>query len=391
MRLLRKIFRYPAQDVMFIITLVISCFLVADFSLSKQKMQCHRGAVHPYDIQMCIDFNGAFYFIEEFPDEPLFKTMDAFEFGVIMFPIIGKDDYSGSTRLDVIYSLHEEFLFPLKGGVSFEDISSGESVVLLGEGWRDKVYKSQGEDRINLCGLNMKVGAFLEDYSFRKDNMTVYILWNSFSEEDKQKLLSYEHFPWGALSVYTNGNYEKELGECTSYFRNLLVEENIRITMIWDGKSYETAKEEELRDNPLETAISDIDGLSYTDEWYQNFCGVLYPCCIAFALFISYHALSLWLRKRSYECAVRLAMGYTKRRLRAFILQKVFLRVFASLVIAIALHYILFHREIGVVLEVSMPGELIKILCIGVLIMLATCSLCIVRSGRSLLGELREE
>ncbi|MBO4653662.1 MAG: hypothetical protein J5649_10145 [Lachnospiraceae bacterium] len=316
-RWFRKWFRYPAQDILLLISFCTAAFFVLFFSYSSEKLRKFEQERYPYNAVTEI-FSRGYYGSGPTPEEWT-QALEAIDKYVIFCNAASRKDgysYCPGSLVYVLISQNEPFEFSFSDGGSFESCRNTPNAIILGKGWLPYLEERDSGYVFLYYDADLTVAAFLEDYSWIEgaDDFRAFILWETLTPENaaiiRERILNSRVYAYSNKSsheemteelktslaaVYENHNYNF----LTEYMGTDLTAEDLA-----------SCKAEFTVRNPKET--SDM-GFS----WYESYRKTAFPLGILFSMLICYHTAYIWLRRRRREYTIRLIYGFSRRKITA--------------------------------------------------------------------------
>ncbi|MCQ2423130.1 MAG: hypothetical protein MJ064_09145 [Lachnospiraceae bacterium] len=356
----RILFRYPAQDVLLLGTYIIACTLIIGFSVCTEKMRMHREAKHPYASQAKFCTQGIIAGLDEVVIDELMQC----SYGNLFANAKVYDTYNEGYHADVLLKQNEPLKYAFRELlIEQQEFYSVENAVLLGSAWRGRTEIKDGLEYLVIGDLYMRVVAYIENYSFLSDDMSLIVLWKTFTDDAKKKFsFGPEYIELDSVRVYSDSVDSASQNRWADYFYQILVRA--------EKRKY-ARREGDWADIPVgqfEILIFEDNQLAYVDAWYQNYQRFVFPFSILFSVILCCYAMTHWLKKRNYECAVRMGFGYTKKQISAMLVKTMGVYVFLSVAIAFVPAMLVFGADVSLVFHTDSLLRLIAGILLLVLV-----------------------
>lgn len=280
MNTIKKIFRNPASDILFMIGLVISCVILINISELASKISIEDKSKKAYTYVYTCNIDGSFN--EEWTRYVL-DYFDSFSQGnVYLTHNVHIDEQRDGTYAYVLMEANEELLFDFKEG----ECAAGkqyEDAVIIGESLEKFVVEENGQKCIYIDNLSYNVIGILKNNRAGQVDTSLYVLWDTMDDNRKEHWI---HFEFDGHRIY----YESNIAD-----------------ICFEQSFIERASEFDIDFMFPDNKKKESDG---ENEIYKALNKVLLGVSLAFSVLTCFSVSYLWLMNRRKELAVRLAYGY---------------------------------------------------------------------------------
>lgn len=383
-----KFFRYPVQDAMLFLSIILACFFLLLFSVSSERLQKYSNSKLPYDNAV------EFAILEYYGNGPqpsewteFFEKQDEF---VLLCRANRKKQgytYCPSDNIFVLISQNEPFQFAISG-VSFEECKKVQNAVVLGKGWIPYLEKDGQNYFFEYSGVDLSVSGFLQDYAWEGDSSdySAFIIWETLTGQ--AKLALQKEIKNNSVIVLSN---KFDISEITNRFQSelaLVYEKRNKLTLA-------EAIERPLTDEELESCKAKFLARNLKERnhpedvsWYSGYWRITLPIGILFSFFSCVHIISVWLQRRRREYTIREVFGYTRNKLMMLVIGELvrYIVVALGIVMVIAFSIFPYYRE-----SIFATARLLVIMAIGAFVVVVLCLISIWRNVARMTTQINEE
>lgn len=287
MKYIRKIFRNPASDILFMLGLVISCIILINIADLVSKISVESNTRQAYTHTLCIGICAAGSVDEEEAEYQTHFLTEYFdnlkEGNVYLTKSVHIDKQRDGKYVYVLMEDNEELLLDFKEG-GYNKGDDYENAVIIGESLEKYTTYDNGKRYINMDNERYNVIGILENKMSAGVDTSIYMLWDTLAAHIKE-----------AWSSEIFG------------FNELYFESNISAGLFYDEFCREAAE--------YGIELHDMDGtknmVDYENDWYKEINKLLLFVGLIFSVFTCFSVSYLWLLNRKRELAVRMAYGYS--------------------------------------------------------------------------------
>ena len=305
MKIINKIFRNPASDILFMVGLVIACVILINISdlASRISIEDKNTKIYKH-VYSCVIDNS---FNEEWARYAL-DYFDSFKQGnVYLTHNVHIDEQRDGTYVYVLMEANEELLFDLKEG-ECDDYKKYEDAVIIGESLEKFVVEENGKKCIYIDNLSYNVIGILKNNMAGQVDTSLYVFWDTMNHDRKEHWIK---FNFSGHRIYYESNIDEICFE--QGFTEKRVEYKVSFSQIRNKKK-----------------ISDEQ-----NEIYKETNKVLLGVGLVFSILTCFSVSHLWLMNRRKELAVRFAYGYNDSNIFILLAKDTFYLVIPSFVISI--------------------------------------------------------
>lgn len=354
---LKTIFRESTTSVLFVIGLIISCFILINVTELLDKINQENKVLQSYRYTVS-GFLDCYPAINEYEqqisaeaDEKKYSELLEQKKQQLTEQILEKlnTETTGNTYVEVVIQLNDKTDgFPaniimahnedLKLECNAEYNLQTENGIIIGESLLDYVTEYNGEQIIEIGNQTMKVIGVLQNKMAGGFDHSIYIFWENCDKQAKDYLKS-------------------------------LVREDLDFYIKYSFKSDEALTEayqvfsEELEKWKVQTSISEA---KYTGElqnyWYRMYNSIFMGVTLLFSVFNCFGVSYLWLAGRKKELAIRIAYGYDRKKI-AFLLFSDIIKLCIPAIIGAGIIQLVYN---GFTHEKLFVGQMMLV-CIGML------------------------
>lgn len=307
MNTIKKIFRNPALDTLFMIGLVIACVILINISELASKISIENKSKKAYTYVYTSMMEGLEY-REEWARYVL-DYFDSFNQGnLYLTHNVHIDEQIGGTYAYVLMEANEELLFDFKEGECVAG-KQYKDAVIIGESLEKFVVEENGQKHIYIDNLNYNVIGILKNNMTGQVDTSLYVLWDSMDDNRKEYWMQFE---FDGHRIY----YESNVADI--YLEPSFMEKASEMNISFD-----------FVDN--KKTISDVE-----NEIYKKSHNVALKMGLIFSVLTCCSVSHLWLINRRRELAIRIAYGYDDGDIFILLIKDIICLLIPAFIISIA-------------------------------------------------------
>lgn len=339
MDIVKKIFRNPASDILFMIGLVIACVILINISDLASKISVEEENFSRYEYSSLYDKE-----VKEEAEQEVIKCFDEYKKGNIYFTHhVHVNKEWDSVYTYVLLAQNEKLKLNFKEG-GYDEEKMYTNAVIIGESLEQYIVNKSGEMYIELDKQLYNVIGILENNMSAQKDTTIYALWDTMSEDRKEQ--------WIKLGLCSKRLlYESDISDFA------FSEEAIKI--INDGNLH------------LSYRTGGIGTHDDENEAYVEINRMLLSIGLVFSMFTCFSVSYLWLMNRRKELAVRIAHGYCNKDIFKLLFRDTMYLIIPTFIISIIVQWLyslfvdssnIFEGEVILKLVVVFGGILMVVL-----------------------------
>ncbi|MBQ6814075.1 MAG: ABC transporter permease [Lachnospiraceae bacterium] len=310
MERIKKIFRNPASDLLFVLGLVISCIILLNIANLVTSISVEDKTVNSYK------YASRMVISETLNDEislSLINYLDNFDKGnVYLTKSVHIDNQSDGKFAYVLMENNEELSFEFKEGSYHKDLKYSNAVI-IGESLEEYVIKQEGKSYIYFDNEKYSVIGILENKMSSGIDQSIYILWDSIDSQIKQTWFTYD-FISGQIYFESNMYDATVMDE----FRNKVSTYGVNVDVIGNDKK----------------VSGDMN------QWYKMLNEILLGVALAFSIITCFSVSYLWLLNRRKEFAIRIAYGYNRWQIFKLLFIDIFRLIIPAFIVSLLIQFV---------------------------------------------------
>ena len=361
---LRKIFREPMEDVLFVLGLTISCFILINVSGLVEKINNENKVLKNYkytasgllDSQTALDKYDAELIqkISSDIDKNLYNEEYRKKEWELVDTIVEAlvKETRANTYLEMLVRVNDMIdeysayvVMAVNEDINIEcieeydiDIQNG---IIIGESLLEYTKETEGVRTIEIGKNTMQViGVIKNQMSGGVDN-SIYLFWNSCDEKVREYLMQNIYDDIGFLEYHIKS--ENDISNAYDEFVSLMEESDIQNEII--DATYEG---------------------DYQNYWYRMYNSIFMGASLVFSIFNCFSVSYLWIMRRKLELAIRMAYGYNIRQIIEMIFKDIIKLCIPASILAIVAQ-IIYTMAMGDSIFNGMLIMRILLVCIGML------------------------
>ncbi len=315
MNIIKKIFRNPASDILFMTGLVIACVILINISNLTSKSYIEEESISKYEYSLRYNIT-----INDEVVQEVINGFDEYERGNIYFTHhVHINRGSDSVYTHVLMAQNEKLRLDFKEG-GYDTDSQYENAVIIGESLEQYITEESGKKYIELDTMLYHVIGILENNMSAQKDTSIFALWDTMTQDRKEQWIKLG-FAGGHL-LYESNKHDMAYSEQVIKLMN---EGSLKISYIDGGRH-----------------ISDGE-----NEAYIEINEMLLGIGLVFSVFTCFSVSYLWLMNRRKELAVRFAHGYSSKNIFILLFKDTMNLLVPTFVVAIVIQW-LYSMYVGV-------------------------------------------
>ncbi len=313
MEKLKRIFRNPASDILFVIGLAIACVILLNIAdlVSRIKAEEESQCAYKYSVRMV--FEG--YTSNEGNntlEQCVIEEFDKLNEGNVYITTSNKiDNEIKGNFIYILMESNEKLAFEyIEGGYDEEIIC--ENALIIGESLKSYIKEENGYRYIEIGGIRYNVIGVIENNMSGGIDTSLYIIWDTLSDSAKESLLLHQD---SLGEIY----YESNVGD--GIFRETV--QKIKDTYGADSHEFKTRN------------VVDNENVVYKEA-----NKMLLTIAMFFSIITCFSVSYIWLLNRKNELAVRMAYGYSTRNMFCLIFGDITRLMVTSLILAVIVQFL---------------------------------------------------
>lgn len=310
MNIIKKVFRNPASDILFMTGLVIACVILINISNLASKSFIEEETISKYEYSLRYSMT-----IKDEVAQEVINCFDKYERGNIYFTHhVHINRESDSIYTHVLMAQNEKLRLDFKEG-GYDTDSQYENAVIIGESLERYITEESGKKYIELDTMLYNVIGILENNMSAQKDTTIFALWDTMTQDRKEQWIKLGFASGEKQLLYESNKHDM------AYFEQvmkLMNEGSLKISYIDGGRH-----------------ISDGE-----NEAYIEINEMLLGIGLIFSVFTCFSVSHLWLMNRRKELAVRFAHGYSSQNIFNLLFKDTMNLLIPTFVVAIVVQWL---------------------------------------------------
>ncbi len=286
--MIKKIFRNPASDILFVIGLAIACVILLNIAdlVSRIKAEEDSQYAYKYSIKMLLTYS-TYNIDEKTLIQGVIEEFDKLNEGNVYINTSKKiDNKIKGNFIYILMESNEKLAFDyIEGGYDEEKIY--ENALIIGESLKSYIKEENGYRYIEIGGIKFNVIGVIENNMSGGVDTSLYIIWDTLSNSAKESLLLHKD---SLGEIY----YESNVGD--GIFRETV--QKIKDTYGAETHEFKTRN------------VVDDENVVYMES-----NKMLLTIAMFFSIITCFSVSYIWLLNRKNELAVRMAYGYSVKNM----------------------------------------------------------------------------
>lgn len=327
MEKIRRIFRNPASDLLFVVGLVISCVILINVAELISKLTDEEKATNRFKFvsDVWVDV-GEHASDDKYLIKDIIDYYDKVEEGNIYIQRAAHVDKQKDERCSALILMedNEDLMLDFKEGGYVKGYDY-KNAAIIGESLEEYIIEEDGKKYISIDGEPFSVIGILENNMSSGIDNAFYILWDTMEADIKAAWIEDEYY-----SISVDFYYESNV-QPPGFMEDLA-----------DSLPQYQLQFDKFSDEPK--IIYD-----HFNETYKNVKKILLPVTLIFSVFTCFSVSYLWLLNRRKELSVRVAYGYSSWQIFNLLFRDTLLLMLPALVISVVIqsvYNLLLNKEL---------------------------------------------